>query len=253
MMPCLLFYSSLTLTRIFNFSWLNGFDLQHIALSKKKNDADWLDSRIPLGEFKPRAVVRPLKHLTSPRQSCFSSRRTLIHICFNVSAFGTKLLGNTRERAQPSLWRKSCRRLTAAVKSSGAEWNGSRGERGWRKQNNSSLFVMQNCGCARCWITHKPRQKASQEQVKKKERSAERRTSGQTKVMMMNGDFPAMTSLFPQGDTCCLTRSRMQLKSQERNKITNAMIVQMHAHPSVSTAVLDIWNSSFSATPRCLI
>lgn len=31
------------------------------------------------------------------------------------------------------------------------------------------------------------------------------------------------------------------------------MNVQMHARPSVSSAVLDIWNSRFSATPRCLI
>lgn len=34
-----------------------------------------------------------------------------------------------------------------------------------------------------------------QEQVKEKERSAERRASGQTTVTMMNGDFRAMTSL----------------------------------------------------------
>lgn len=98
MMPCLLFYSLLTPTRIFNFSWLNEFDLQQIVLSKKKNDADWLDSGIPLREFKPRAVLRPLKQLSSPRQSCSSSRRALIHICFNVSAFRAKLLGNARER-----------------------------------------------------------------------------------------------------------------------------------------------------------
>lgn len=31
------------------------------------------------------------------------------------------------------------------------------------------------------------------------------------------------------------------------------MNVQMHARPSVSSAVSDIWNSSFGATPRCLI
>lgn len=105
-------------------------------------------------------------------------------------------LATLGKETQASLWRKSCRRLTAAVQSSGAEWNGSRGERGWRKRNTSSLFVMQSCVCAHCWITHKPRQKASLEQVKEKERRAERRTSGQTTVMMMNGDFRAMTWLF---------------------------------------------------------
>lgn len=31
------------------------------------------------------------------------------------------------------------------------------------------------------------------------------------------------------------------------------MNVQMHARPSVSSAVSDIWNSSVGATPRCLI
>lgn len=88
------------------------------------------------------------------------------------------------------------------------------------------------------------KRKESQEQIKEKKRSGERRTSGRTTVTLMKGDFGAMTSLFfcPQGDTCCLTRSRMHLKSQERNTITNVMIVQMRACPSVSIVILVFWS-----------
>lgn len=57
------------------------------------------------------------------------------------------------------------------------------------------MFVVQSCGHGQGWIRFKPRQKASQEQVKEKGRKAERR-SGQTTVMLMKGDFRAMTSLF---------------------------------------------------------
>lgn len=138
----------------------------------------------------------PIK--TFHHQSEAASPRGAIWLIFALmwGLLELNYLATLRKETQASLWRKGCRRLTAAVKTGGAEWNGSWGERGWRKRNTSSLFAMQSCGCARCWITHKPRQKASQEQGKEKERSAERRTSGQTAVTMMNGDFRAMTSRF---------------------------------------------------------
>lgn len=189
-MPCLLFYSVLTLTRIFIFSWLNGFDLQQIALSKQKNDADWLDSGTPLRKFKPRAALHPLKHLRSPRQSSFSLRHALIHICFNVSAFGTKLLGNAQERNPAKTAEEELPGTDRCIEE---WWCGMKWKLGRVRVEGVEHQV---CVCDAKFWPCAARQKASQEQVKEKERRTKKRTSRQTKVMLMKGDFGAMTSHF---------------------------------------------------------
>lgn len=119
LMPCLLFSLGLCILffahhvwGIFNFSWLNGFNLQHIALSNKTNDADWLDNNIALrlGDFTLQAMLCLLKQQLHNGKDAYPWSALWFIFALMWVLLELSYLATCEKKFQPSLlspWRKS--------------------------------------------------------------------------------------------------------------------------------------------------